>query len=353
MLWLRDHNEYTIGIDLEIRGWALEVCLHPNLEGKSQADMRYWAAPFPVDPALAQRLRTAGLAPALQRNGAEEPVLLLYDAPHVLLGTPSPHATVGALDLTLRQRLRHADRGLRPVALSRLPGLSDPDLQSWLSGGTISTAAGPLPNPEPLAALLTLAVLDARPDLHEAYLNLELKADLLGGQLDNDYISRLRRAISRATPDRLLEDWHHPALDLMNTRLGLKAAIRRIGKLLNLIDRHRQRLQCLRRDDAVRRKRMASNRLRLSEHHQSLKLLERRLAATTAEFEKVRGQLSEAQSEVETLRQSRSLHDQQFQQIQDELEQYYLRHHRYRWICQEVQREMRRAEFLLLDVAEL
>jgi hypothetical protein len=54
----------------------------------------------------------------------------------------------------------------------------------------------PLKQPEPLEAILTLALLSEVPSVLDAYLDLELQAELFGGDPDTDYLRRLHRAAS-------------------------------------------------------------------------------------------------------------------------------------------------------------
>lgn len=312
--------------------------------------MRFWASPFPLDAALAERLRHVGMLPWSRREQVPGSVLVLYDTPHALLGTPSASATVDTLKAGLLLSLRHADQGMRTVAIPRLASLSGSDLTRWLAGEAPSSPPDPLPDPTALQALFTLVVLEARPDLLVAYRNLELKADLLGGPMDRDYLGRLRRVVKETDPDRLLCEWHRPVLDRVDHRFALMATTRRLRKVQARERRMRRSLTMVRMTEAERSRQLATSRTLLAERQLLQDETERALAHARAECEDLRRRLDEARQDGEQLRQSSSLREDQFRQIQDELEQYYLQHHRYRWLCQEVQREMRRAELLLSDV---
>ena len=56
------------------------------------------------------------------------------------------------------------------------------------------------PNPEPLAALIVKTALQSQPDLLDLYLDLELRAELLGSEPDVHYRKRLQNTID---PDEL------------------------------------------------------------------------------------------------------------------------------------------------------
>ena len=65
-----------------------------------------------------------------------------------------------------------------------------------------------MPEPQPLAAVITRLALDALPALLEAYLDLELEADLLSGEPDSHY---RRRLLSQLSFGGLLQAWRSPS----------------------------------------------------------------------------------------------------------------------------------------------
>ena len=141
--------------------------------------MPAWLSPFPFPDATVDQLRQAGWQP-WPGDPAELPDdgILLYDTPDSLFELGADRLVEGY------QQLLHAAGERRIVAIWRL-----------LQGE---------PAPEPLPAAITQALLAAVPGLLDAYLDLELKADLLGGEPDVTY---RRRLIASLDASRIHEAW--------------------------------------------------------------------------------------------------------------------------------------------------
>jgi hypothetical protein len=131
--------------------------------------MPAWLSPFPIPDAMAAELARQGWTPW---RGAEEELppdgAWLYDAPDGLL---SQLGLAPAEMLAGYRQLLDAPIGTWLVALRRL-----------------------LPNgaSDPLAAVLAQQALQQQPGLLDAYLDLELRADLQGDEPDSHYRRRLQ-----------------------------------------------------------------------------------------------------------------------------------------------------------------
>jgi hypothetical protein len=161
-----------------------------------RGSMPAWLSPFNLpaehQTALSQAgwERWNGTVGTLPSSG-----VLLYDTPDRLLALG-----IDALQ-TGYEQLQAAELASRAVALWRL--LHD------------SSTHGP--EPEPLAGAITLALLSASPRLLDAYLDLELKADLRGGEPDVAY---QRRLLSALNPTDLISAWQalHDPRELQEAR---------------------------------------------------------------------------------------------------------------------------------------
>ena len=156
--------------------------------------MPAWLSPFPFPDATVDQLRQAGWQP-WPGDPAELPDdgILLYDTPDSLFELGADRLVEGY------QQLLHAAGERRIVAIWRL-----------LQGE---------PAPEPLPAAITQALLAAVPGLLDAYLDLELKADLLGGEPDVTY---RRRLIASLDASRIHEAWQE--LGAVRQELEAKSA---------------------------------------------------------------------------------------------------------------------------------
>ena len=169
--------------------------------------MPAWFSPFPLEPAFKQRLDRCGWTawPGDLQDLPSDGVGF-YGPPDQLLA--DDHAALGVDAILEGYRALLDD--LHPHRLInawRLLASSEDALRSTLEGDG-PPAHSDWPSPDPLGALITRAVLESNPALLDAYLDLELKADLLGGEPDTRYRKRLQSAL---VPDLLLEAWRRPA----------------------------------------------------------------------------------------------------------------------------------------------
>ena len=151
--------------------------------------MPAWLSPFSLSSEQEQALAEAGWQRwdgALQNLPSDG--ALVYDTPDQLLALGT--------DALLEGYLQLQDPALFPRAVAAWR-LLQPD-------------AEPFPAPEPLPAALAYALLSASPGLLDAYLDLELKANLRGGDPDVAYKRRLLAAID---PGAVISSWqelqHH------------------------------------------------------------------------------------------------------------------------------------------------
>ncbi|MCP9835101.1 MULTISPECIES: hypothetical protein [unclassified Cyanobium] len=126
--------------------------------------------------------------------------LLLYDTPDAVLkiwrqlDQPTPDSK--ELLEGYRSLARKRD-GSRLISSWRLRQLKADELLAWLRGETTCpTVPMSLPEVDALLAVVTRSVLEVEPDALEAYLDLELLAELAGTTPDSNYIHRLDNSAS-------------------------------------------------------------------------------------------------------------------------------------------------------------
>lgn len=249
--------------------------------------MRFWFSPFPLEPSLLKSLSDWGLQ---QDEDARHPpceLLLLYEPPHALAQPALSGLAVAELTRSYRRLIAMARAGATAVASARLLGMGPTVMRDWLEEGKAPTAARTLPDASPIAALLTLAVLDRQPALLDAYLDLELQAELLGCSVDSDYVRRLQRVLATIDPDRLLRLWQAPVLAasrmLARSRVIKESFAQRKSRILELeqevkaarefgdeLRQERERLQNLLDDCRAERENSCRDLTTLQEERQTL-----------------------------------------------------------------------------------
>jgi len=141
--------------------------------------MPAWLSPFPISAATRDQLQRAGYT---GWNGGLNDLpadgVLLYDTPDRCFGLTPEMLSAGY------QQLQQVATDRRVVAIWRL-------LDHEPVAGLIETA-------------ITFALIQVVPDLLEAYLDLELKADLLGSEPD---IAYRRRLLSSMESEKLIKTW--------------------------------------------------------------------------------------------------------------------------------------------------
>ncbi|MEB3259325.1 MAG: hypothetical protein VKP63_01710 [Cyanobacteriota bacterium] len=162
--------------------------------------MPCWTSPWPVAAPLEAHLRAAGLKRCHDRLEAlPEGSLLLYVPPDAVLAAGLASASEPPAPQQLAAMYRHLqalDGRHRLIAAWRLQAMTPKAIRAWLDRGAPLPAKPSFPEPDPVSALLTKTLLDSQPQLQEAYLDVELIADLAGGEPDTAYSRRLAQAIA-------------------------------------------------------------------------------------------------------------------------------------------------------------
>lgn len=269
--------------------------------------MPAWLSPFPIPDAMAAELARQGWTPW---RGAEEELppdgAWLYDAPDGLL---SQLGLAPAEMLAGYRQLLDAPIGTRLVALRRL-----------------------LPNgaSDPLAAVLAQQALQQQPGLLDAYLDLELRADLQGDEPDSHYRRRLQDQLAI---EPLLAAWKelrdssalhgtigHLQEDLKAAQVREEEA--REDAELTLLQRH-QVQEVLEQVFLADREKQRQLEELAGEQGES-EGLRQELEAAKQELESLRASLEVAQSGEQEAREEAELMLLQLQQVQEELEHYFL-----------------------------
>ena len=148
--------------------------------------MTAWVSPFPLAEALEEELREIGWTRWVgDPHTLPSDICWLYDPPDRLFSLTG----LGPDELeTGYRRLLACSAGSRCVAIGRI----------------LAEAQQPVEPPDPLCAALTQLFIAQLPALLDAYLDLELKADLLGGAPDVGYQRRLAQLWS---PSSVVARW--------------------------------------------------------------------------------------------------------------------------------------------------
>lgn len=182
--------------------------------------MPRWYSPWPVPATLEAHLQAAGLlrcheeAEALAGDG-----LILYNPPDAVFAAGVETLTLPPTPQALLDGYKFVSsfHGRCPlIATWRLQALDTQTIHGWIAAGTPPHVEQPISAPDPLIALMTRALLESHPQLLEAYLDLELSAELFGGTPDTSYVHRLNAAL--ADPQALLQSWWQPMSQLQTAR---------------------------------------------------------------------------------------------------------------------------------------
>ncbi|MBD1194990.1 hypothetical protein [Vulcanococcus sp. Clear-D1] len=173
--------------------------------------MLHWYAPYPLLSGLEQRLSDAEVVEGTPDDQSID--LWIYDSPDRLLASwiqrkqcaPTTKELVKAYS-----SLVSLPAGSRLISGWRLEQIDPASLNAWLRGdGEIDAelAAHRQLQPEitPLDGQLVVRILEDFPNVLESYLDLELRAELVGHQPDSTYLERL---LHTCTPEALLENWN-------------------------------------------------------------------------------------------------------------------------------------------------
>lgn len=198
-----------------------------NLPVAAEPPLRHcWFSPFPQPSACLIGLERAGLEMWPGDPEAVPPgALLLYDAPDAVLASWRQQQASPPQWQNLHQGYQlllglATDRP--PLASWRVAGLNPHGLSDWLSNqAALLPDPGSIPKVDLVAALLIRPLLQAEPKLLDAYLDLELKAELAGGSADSNYLARLQ---SQLSPGALLAAWWQPSAEANKAQRELKDA---------------------------------------------------------------------------------------------------------------------------------
>ena len=135
-------------------------------------------------------------------------LLVLYDSPERLLCHSQEFISVERLLASYKEILSAYSSNLRIVSISRLCMLSDADFLAWLSGNSISKPLVCLTPPQPIEAMMTIQILESFPEILDLYLDIELKADLIGDKPDTSCFQRLYDVVESTNLDTMLTGWH-------------------------------------------------------------------------------------------------------------------------------------------------
>jgi hypothetical protein len=269
----------------------------------------YCYSPFPLEPALEQLLKAAGVHPAGLGDAGSKMSLLIYDSPHRVLALwqqldspqPSPALLLqGYRDLEQRAGTAHL------ISAWRLASLSAEHLQQWVLGQASCPAVAPaLPEIDPIQAVVTRGLLDLSPEIMEIYLDLELQAELAGGEVDSDYPQRLSTS---ANGEALLTSWWslHQHKEVQQLRLDAQELREEADLSLHQLQKTQSQFEEL----ILRNQETES---KLSWNRSKLKEVEEKFASSEAERERAATACSAAETIASDLKQ-------QLQESQEEAE---------------------------------
>jgi len=231
--------------------------------------MRFWFSPLPLLADLISELAAAGLQPWPNGQGSPhgDTCILVYDSPERHISAAAEAEAVFT-SRTLAEGYSEllgckGDSGQPLLAGWRLQRMGGLGLQQWLAGNGPRGVVG---NAEPISSLVAsviLSLLDAQPQLLDAYNDLELQAELLGSEPDLTYCQRMQQAISQADPlpellavmqtcEGELQKARHEAegtlLELQQLREKLKQLVVSDGQKQQLLDTRNQEHQILKRN---------------------------------------------------------------------------------------------------------
>ncbi len=266
--------------------------------------MSIWFSPFPLEAEVQNRLERCGWS-AWPRNPLDLPAeaILIYPTPdQLLVGMVEPASNLDQLIAGYQQLLTLSERH-RLLSAWRLEACSDDQLQEQHVG----TQAQPLgwPCPDPLTALITKHMVDTTPLLLNIYLDLELKAELLGGEPDTRYRKRL---IANLQTTDLLQNWHQLS--------GITS-------------------------------KLADNQSQFAAAQAELQQLRQQKASLDEQIKSLQAKLSTAQEQLADAREEAELTLEQLHLVQEELERYFLlseslemQRHRYEKLLQRSEQEL-------------
>ena len=309
--------------------------------------MRYWISPFALTKADLDLLAQTNLQ-QLKLGEAYPPspdCLVLYDCPHQVLAN-SCHSHGRAIT-TPEQLLEGYSKVLEwssqtpqpMLAMWRVHQLGPSGLGRWFEdSGGISQPHLQTPSIKPLVAAATLALLEASPQLLESYQDIELKAELFGGDPDLHYRQRLR--VASLEGEILLKELHaaHEVPDQLEVLKGeLNDARKETELTLLQLQQVQEELETIFIADQEKQQLLDTKTKELETSSEVCNGL-------TQQLEVLKGELNDAREEAElTLL--------QLQQVQEELENYFLRSQSCDALAVDQQVQIQRAQKLLARLA--
>lgn len=303
--------------------------------------MLVWFSPFPQEPGLLDQLAAAGIEP---HSGPESALpagsLLLYDPPDVVLQQArlraAPQPRVEAL-MAAYQQLAALRGGRRLIASWRLRGVEAAAVLPWLQGShpcPASPAASP--EPDPLTALVTLSLLEQRPELVDLYQDLELQAELAATATDTNYRRRLQQ---RSRPAALFEHWWQPQGGEGQPREADTALQAEAIDWQAELEEQRQQNEQMRQQSEQARQQSEATR--------------QELQTTRQELQAARQELQAAQQQLQRAYADADLAVQQLAEVQAELETLLFSHQEQREQLTTTQQQLRAAQVELTEVRDL
>ena len=301
--------------------------------------MRFWISPFELSTDGLNLLAEAGLQPWELGKGCPPSgdCLLLYDCPDQILANSSRShgraiATPAQLMEGYSKVLEWSEQTRQPMlAILRLQQLGPSGLGRWLESIGASWEPEALPQPQaptikPLVAAATLALMEACPQLLNSYLDIELKAELFGGDPDLHYRQRLREASLQG--EILLQELH--AIDAREEAELTLLQLHQVQEELEAIflaDQEKQRL--------------------INTQTNEIETQTKELEGRSAEVYGLREQLELREGELNDAREDAELTLLQLHQVHEELEHYFLRSQSGDALAHNQHLQLRRAQQLI------
>ena len=234
----------------------------------------YWSSPFPLASELQSRLLEAGMQRIPESEGKiHEGCLLIYVAPQAIFAESLDLGAFQAAYLSLLQR--PADQRL--IADWRLAALEPAEIAAWLKGeqSCAEACVSPPSLSDPLQALVLDSFFNSAPDLLDAYLDLELQAELAQTEVDSSYRQRLRGLLAA---DPILVSWRAQQQRLSVSEQELQELAAELASLQAEGQMVREQLQA--ESQAMREKQQAEVAKLLRELAESNQLLTQSRAET-------------------------------------------------------------------------
>ena len=286
-----------------------------------------WFSPWAVGAELEQQLARCGWSRCTDDpddpDDLPDRAVVLYAPPDQLLAHGDGQLDVGELLAGYRPLLGCSQR---LISSWRLQACSEEQLRRGLPEGLEVPA--PWPQPEALTALITRQLLDGTPGLLDVYLDLELKADLLGGEPD---VHDRKRLLADLDPEALLAAWREP----LALREQLSAAQEELSEAreeaeLTLLQLHEVQEELAhyflkQREQSTELEALQQRQGELQSHCDQLQTqVQEREQSFEQQLSESQQQLTSAQEELSEAREEAELTLLQLHEVQEELDHYFL-----------------------------